>query len=264
MAEAERRMRPALAGPPGEQPCVWVTAGVLSYRPCDREFDCEACPLYQALRSGHGDEGVHGTRAAGAGRGDDPVERYMAALGAGCALHLDRAYTAEGLWVERQADTVAVGLDDYTLRLLHPVDEVVLPRPGGSMRRGAPGAWISRGRHVVALRSPVAGEVLEVQAHPALAVPAQGGGDGRWWFRMAPREDPDGVPGLLRDEALLRWYLGRVRTVRVQLDAAMAPPSAALAGPALADGGIPALDLEIVLGRERFDTLLGTLFPLQS
>jgi len=259
--DGERRM-PGAGGDPAGEPCVWVSAGVLSWRPCDREFDCEACPLYAALRAGHEDPAAVAARpAAGA---DDPVGRTMMALGAGCTLHLDRAYTTEGLWVESDGREARVGPDDWTLRLLHPVSDVVLPRPGVWMRHGAAGAWVNRGRHVVAFRGPVAGEVLEVNPAPALAVPAHDGGQDRWWFRLRAHEDIAAAPGLLRDEALLRWYLGRVRAVRAQLDAAMAPPTAAAVGPALADGGIPAPDLEIVLGRERFDTLLATLFPLQS
>jgi len=261
MADSEARMHPARGDPSLEQPCVWVSAGVLSWRLCDREFDCEACPLYQALRAGHGDPDAAGATAAAPGA-DDAVGRYMAALGAGCTLHLDRAYTMEGLWLERTPTAVEVGPDDYTLRLLQPVTDVVLPRPGVWLRHGAPGACANRGRHAVAFRNPVAGEVLEVNPRPVVAVPPHDGGDGaRWWFRLRAHEDTGTAPGLLRDEALLRWYLGRVRAVRAQLDAAMGPPGAASA-PALADGGIPVLDLEIVLGRERFDTLLGTLFPL--
>ncbi len=30
--------------------CIWMLAGVLTYRLCDREYDCERCPLDAALR----------------------------------------------------------------------------------------------------------------------------------------------------------------------------------------------------------------------
>jgi len=30
--------------------CVWMDAGVLTYRLCDRDFDCAHCPLNAALR----------------------------------------------------------------------------------------------------------------------------------------------------------------------------------------------------------------------
>jgi hypothetical protein len=29
--------------------CVWMDAGVVNYKLCDRGFDCERCPLDQAL-----------------------------------------------------------------------------------------------------------------------------------------------------------------------------------------------------------------------
>jgi glycine cleavage system H lipoate-binding protein len=251
-----------------ELPCVWVTAGVLSYRLCDREYDCEGCPLYQALRRGGTGEAATGdTRApctASVG-GDDPVGRYLAELGSGCALHLDRPYDAEGLWMEvERSGELRIGMDDYTLRLLQPVDDVVLPRVGVWLRHGASCALLNRGRLAIALRCPVAGEVVEVHPRPALAPPRSAeGAEDRWWFRLSPHESVAAAAGLYRNEALLSWYLGRVRAVRNHLTAVMLPPAERLAGPALADGGLPAGDLEVVLGRERFEALVAVLFPVQ-
>jgi glycine cleavage system H lipoate-binding protein len=247
-----------------ELPCVWVSAGVLSYRLCDREYDCEGCPLYLALRGG-GAAAVAGDGAArspdAAPGGDDPVARYLAELGAGCTLHLDRAYSAEGLWMERESSgadgELRIGMDDYTLRLLQPVDNVVLPRPGVWLQHRAPCAWVNRGRLAIALRCPVAGEVIEVDPRPALGPPAS------WWFRIKPHESVALAAGLYRNEALLSWFLTRVRAVHQQLDAAMAPPEGGALGPALSDGGLPTRDLEAVLGRERFEALVGALFPIQ-
>ncbi len=33
-----------------EARCVWMLAGVLSYRLCNRAFECDRCPLDRALR----------------------------------------------------------------------------------------------------------------------------------------------------------------------------------------------------------------------
>lgn len=33
-----------------DRTCIWMDAGVLTYRLCDRDFDCEHCPLDSALR----------------------------------------------------------------------------------------------------------------------------------------------------------------------------------------------------------------------
>lgn len=37
---------------PPTEACVWMTAGLLSYKLCDRQFDCDHCPLDAALRGG--------------------------------------------------------------------------------------------------------------------------------------------------------------------------------------------------------------------
>jgi glycine cleavage system H lipoate-binding protein len=251
-----------------ELPCVWVSAGVLSYRLCDREYECEGCPLYQALRGGSAfavsADGIESAPASFPGA-QDPVGRYLEELGAGCTLHLDRAYSAEGLWLQnKQSEEVEIGLDDYTLRLLQPVDSVVLPRAGVWLSHRAPCAWVNRGRLAIALSCPVAGEVLEVHSRPVLTPPRSGGDtEPRWWFRLKTHEPVAAAAGLYRNEALLHWFLGRVRAVRGQLDAVM-NPQPGMAGPALADGGIPTKDLEMVLGRERFEALVGTLLPLKG
>jgi glycine cleavage system H lipoate-binding protein len=250
-----------------ELPCVWVTAGVLSYRLCNHEYDCETCALYRALQEGGPDAAAAGAGAAtpGAIVGDDPVGRYLAELGAGCSLHLDRAYSAEGLWMETEpGGDVRIGLDDYTLRLLQPVQDVVLPRVGAWLQHRAPCAWVNRGRLAIALRSPVAGEVVAVHPRPALAPPrGDDRPDDRWWFRLRPHESVTAASGLYRNEPLLSWYLGRVRAVHEQLNAVRRPATDPAVGPVLNDGGLPADDLEAVLGRERFEALVGTLFPMQ-
>lgn len=247
-----------------ELPCVWVSAGVLSYRPCDRDFECEGCPLYLALRGRSAAESAGDSASPASTYQDDAVERYLAELGYGCALHLDRAYGADGLWLAGEpGDDLRVGLDDYTLRLLQPVDDVVLPRVGVWLNHGAPCAWVNRRRLQVALHAPVAGEVVAVHPGPVVGPPRRGEGVGeRWWFRIKPHEPVAAAAGVYRNEALLGWYLGRVRAVRDQLAAVLNGPEAAAVGPALADGGLPARDLETVLGHGRFEALVGALFPM--
>jgi glycine cleavage system H lipoate-binding protein len=247
-------------------PCVWMSAGVLSYRLCDREYECESCPLHQALIGGAKDAlpPEVATSAGSDSAGDDPIGRFLSALGAGCTLRLDRPHSAEGLWLQSEpTGTLRVGLDDYTLRLLQPVADVVLPKVGTWLRHGAPCAWIHRGRLAIVLHSPLAGEVVEVHPCPVLAPPAGGeDAEGRWWFRLNPHETLGMATGLRRNEALLDWFVGRVRAVHAQANAAMRPSAAGAVGAALADGGMPSDDLEMVLGRERFEALVGTLFPL--
>lgn len=35
---------------PAVLPCVWMSAGLVAFKLCDREGECESCPFDQAMR----------------------------------------------------------------------------------------------------------------------------------------------------------------------------------------------------------------------
>jgi hypothetical protein len=79
--------------------CVWVSAGVLHHHMCDRDFDCDTCPLHQAL--------------------SPPTKR---AGGQSAQWPNDRIYTDNHLWLEKTSDRSArIGLTSLATQLLHPV-----------------------------------------------------------------------------------------------------------------------------------------------
>lgn len=36
--------------PEGVLPCVWMSAGLIAFKLCDREGECESCPFDRAMR----------------------------------------------------------------------------------------------------------------------------------------------------------------------------------------------------------------------
>lgn len=255
-----RRDRPELL------PCVWVGAGVLSYRLCDRAYDCEGCDLFRALR---GDLTPPGATADGGEPprhdGDD-IDRYCCQLLAGCTLQLDRYYSPGHLWVRPDGDDdVVVGLDGHVLRVLYPVEAVTPPRRGTWLRRHEPCGWIVRGHRSVPLPAPLSGEILQVNAGygNALRAPPPGGAGDAWLLRVRAHEPPDAVPDLARGEDALVRYLAEVRLIKRALRAAADEGDGGAVGAALADGGVPEPDLERVLGTARFDALVEALFRVQ-
>lgn len=251
-----------------EPPCIWAQAGVLSYRPCDRHYECDTCPLFQTLRGGPAPaeapqvvvEPVSPAQAAL----DAQVNLHLSRLIAGCTLHLDRAYSAGHWWVDAsRAPDLTLGIEGLILRVLHPVDDILGPPVGVWLRRSEPCGWIRRGHATIPLHAPIAGEVTAVnfkylemlRVWSGLAV-----GDD-WLIRMRAHEDPETVAGLYRgDEALTRLHKN-LQLLKSALREAAARQVEGV-GVALADGGEPQLDLEAVLGRDKFTELLDTIFPL--
>jgi len=267
-------MLSAPTGPTPERPCIWVAAGVLSYRLCDRDYDCEHCELHRAL-GGESDLPVLGVGiplgdSDRLPHGQDPVEEqvatYMGSLLSGCTLHLDRYHTADHFWLEPCEDgDILAGLDPQVWRVVRPIDHITTPQLGVWMKRGDPCGWVTRGRLSVSLRAPISGEVTAVnQAHggegasppdPTLQ------GDG-WLLRIHPHESMTAVPGLLRGEDALQWHLQTIRLIKHYLRGAMVADPTRELGQTLADGGAVQLDLAQVLGADRFEALVQDLFQM--
>lgn len=247
-----------------DAPCVWMLAGVLNYRLCDRNYECETCELYHALHgdpaSDLSDAGSGGMEGAGA---SDLADRHLRRLTVGCALHLDRAYSRSHFWIERHAEgnQLDVGLAAHVLRALHPLDDLVMPRTGVRLKRGEPCGWLTRGRVSIPLTVPISGDVRDRNENAIEAVRRSGGmSDGRWLFRVDPLEDLDHVPGLAHGEEAIAGYLGTLHLLKRYLLEALSPPDTCEVGRTMADGGTAAPDLEAVLGRERFERLVDELF----
>lgn len=265
-----------------ELPCIWVMAGVLSYRPCDRDYECESCELFHALRGGGAAAAVQplldraaAAVAAASDRAAPPpqddaavdgqVNPYVWRLLEGCQLHLDRPYSPGHCWLrEEEGGEVAVGLDGHVMRMLHPVDEIVAPRVGVWLKRGEPCGWITRGHSAIPLDTPLCGEVLAVNDRYRSAVrrgKSTGDGD-QWLFRLAAHEALSDVPELYRGERTLLWFLEKIRILKRHLREAVTPGAPAELGVTMSDGGTPP-HVERVLGRERFEALVEELFHMQ-
>ena len=194
--------------------CVWMTAGVLTFRLCDRGYDCDRCLVNQALCEGSAPAGRSSRTAAGS--------ETLQAQGSEVAFHLSRHgfYDRNHTWVQvGHGGTVRVGLDDLGRRLLGRVFRVILPEPGGVVREGEP-AWTFIGEAGEAgIASPVAGRVLsrneELIAHPEFLC-----GETRrelWLARIRPTRLRKSLERLLYGRRASAWLHEQVAEVRDRL-----------------------------------------------
>lgn len=257
-------------------PCVWVQAGVLSYRPCHRDFDCESCELFHALRGPvEGRETSGETRSSATPEGasgslntrmigsdvEGEVSAFLDQLAEGCDLHLDLPYSPGHFWLKEMAQgEVLVGFDCQMLRVLFPVEGFILPKPGTWLKRGEAMGWIQRGHLALPLPSPMSGEVLEVNHALVAEIQEQGFpvSQARWLIRLRPHEPLADIPELLRGSSMLSWYQRKLHLVREYLLNAVDP--GVHTGETLNDGGELNRNLEEVLGADPFRELLDRLF----
>ena len=144
----------------GGQTCVWMDAGLLTYKLCDRGFDCEHCPLDAALRG----TACQPAMTAQASRAEDggriATERSEVEAG---PYPDDRLYSQTHTWIQRIDESgrrFRFGLDGF--------GATVLPEPV-HLRLAAPPTRVGAGERVCEIRfqrgglrisSPIEAEVV--------------------------------------------------------------------------------------------------------
>ena len=130
------------------QPCIWMAAGLISYRLCTRDFDCEHCALDVAL---HGGAGTYGN-GAGALHG-----------AAKWVVPDDRLYTASHLWAHAQQYGVwRVGIDAFAAALIGIAESITVDADRSLITPGARLCTIETGLGELALGTPISGRVVDI------------------------------------------------------------------------------------------------------
>jgi len=225
----------------GSMPCIWMSAGLVAYKLCDREFACESCPFDAAMR---------GAKAAPA-----PAPE-LARARLDLPFPTDRTYHSGHVWVRSVGrERVRVGVDAFAAKLLRRIDGVILPPPGTPVRRDASICWLHDADEIASLRSPVTGRISVTHGlirHRPELMSSDPYGEG-WLFEIRVRKErpPKCNGGLLAADAAseLARRQGEALATEVR---AFATEATGLAGPTLADGGVPLDDPIAVLGRRRY------------
>ena len=239
MATKKRPLLPADA-----RPCVWMTAGVVAYKICDREFDCENCPL---------DAGLCGHELPALAReAETAVETDV------FDYPPDRFYHAAHTWARPfERARVRSGIDSFAARLLSRATSVVLPAEGTALQQGRVGFWISEGRRLVPLISPITGRVLkrnlQVQKSPGLVAESP---YGQGWLLEIDCPDWSAQQQRLVDADRMTELVRRQMTSFRKRVSRYSENSDHAVGPTMADGGERLTDVRRILGAVRYRRLI--------
>ncbi len=236
--------------------CVWMTAGILSYHLCDRQFDCDNCPLDRAMRQHFTKPHEQGEEAA-----PSPAPAARSHPSPASRLSDRYLYSNAHLWVFPLKDRmVQIGLEGWFIRLLPAPKEIVMPPAGRRIRRGESCCWISAEGETLTIPSPVEGTVEGVNAalvhSPALLVSAEKEQVPLLYMRVAADEFQKWT--LMTREEAEEAYDRDMQTFRDRLRAELKPPQGL--GPTLADGGESLRDVPDMIGTRRYCEILNTTF----
>jgi glycine cleavage system H lipoate-binding protein len=222
-----------------------MAAGLVNYKLCDRDFDCDHCPLDAALRGDSWQMVSWEVRTPAR----LPADRFPA----------DRLYSTGHLWVqmpESRGGTARIGLDSFAASLLGRLIEVRVP-PGPRDDRLTAELRLDSGPLTLTL--PLRVETTEpntaLHERPDLALtdPYSEG-----WLLAAGGMAAVALDEFLNAEQALEQAQRDLRMFRRHVALEMLAETTDL-GRCMADGGEPLTDLRQILGAARLHSLLRKL-----
>jgi glycine cleavage system H protein len=211
--------------PDKEQPCVWMSAGLIAYKLCNRDYRCEECLFDRVMRN----EAVPDAGPAAGGPAGAPPLQAQGAL----------FYHQNHCWAQVESpDEVRIGINAILAALVSQVKTVVLPNAGDAVAQGQCFAHIIQPRHVVPLISPLTGTVLEtngaLKSGPELIISDPW--DSGWLVTIRPDTLEQDLRTLLCGRTAIEWY--QKREQEAALAGVLFPDhDRAAIGPTLQDGG---------------------------
>jgi glycine cleavage system H lipoate-binding protein len=210
--------------PANKRPCIHHLKGRIGFKPCLQDYRCGNCEFDQFFDDQYS---VHAVVCP-----VDFLEIKGIRVPQGYYFHYGHT------WVRMEnSDEVRVGIDDFALRLLGPLDKILSPLFGKTLEQGRAEIKVIRGEHEAEFLSPVNGVVtamnnsLREMGSLANKNPYQDG----WVMRVKSDDLRDDLKGLMlhnETKAFIGAEVDRLQVLMGQAGAAVA-----------ADGGYPGYDI---------------------
>jgi len=197
-----------------ESVCDWVELGELSYKICNRNFDCERCPLEKALRGFFMDASIITRNSF----------RYFSSLDHLVKIKQSENYyvSSRHVWIEIVGPhEIKLGVDNVAAVVLGAIDDIVLPRAEEKITRGGCCGYVKRGRYNFSIPTPVTGRIKVVNPNLKLAPnqltldPVNNG----WMMIVEPDHLAQELSYCRNGETLFSWYLDEMKWLEYKLSA---------------------------------------------
>ncbi len=210
--------------PLSRRPCIHHMKRRIEFRSCTNEYMCGDCQFDQYFHDHHAVYALV--------KPVDVLDIQGFKIPQGYYLH--RGHT----WMKlEEGSEVRVGLDDFAMRLLGPLDSIESPLVGKEVSQGNSGIRINRGQHKAEVLSPVSGVVTAIN-HKLMedgGMAGSGPYSEGWIMRVHSKFLRDDVKKLLIGDEAGEYIEKEVKNLYDVIEEE--------AGPLAADGGLLTEDI---------------------
>jgi glycine cleavage system H lipoate-binding protein len=249
--------------------CCWMQAGVVDYKLCDHDYDCEHCQFDQVL---HGrvttpvadspeflaTGSIERNRAQHVRRNRTEGTSIL-----GCEVASPLFYHPGHTWARiEDGGCVRTGLDDFARRILGRPYLITLPEPGTTLRFGEGGWNFTHQAGVSTLVAPVSGRVKEINlalAQQPTLISRDPYGEG-WALLIEPTDLKGCLKRLLYGPKVTQWYQRDFEKLYEKVNELSNRSD--FAGPTMNDGGSLIEDFRNALTADQLRQVIDYFFPL--
>ena len=211
-----------------------MTTGFISYKLCDKNYQCEICPFDQAIKNEESGEGNFQESEDDWAEGSlkmDPSVRINGSI----------FYHPDHCWVKvDHPEKVKIGIDDLIARLITNVKVVILPRVGSFIGQGECCAHVIQEDYILPVIAPLSGTIQAVnprlKKEPEL-ITDDPKGEG-WLAMIKPDNLESELKNLLFGRKALAWYKSEEKAIIARIDRMLKHNPQSAVGPTMQDGGV--------------------------
>ncbi len=238
--------------PKGERECIWMKAGIILYKLCDRDYQCENCPFDMVM--GNEFKGEELYREPETEMKEEVLMRNSSLQISGSSF-----YHPNHCWVKiEDPEKVKIGVDDFLAQLIINLKAVILPRVGDHISQGEYCFHIIEEDHIIPVVSPLSGTILAVNSrlkkNPELIIndPQKNG----WLVKVKPENLERGLKDLFFGKSASTWR--RREEIRLMTAGnSMLNHARGELGPTMQDGGVISINhLGNLLTSEQYSQIL--------
>jgi len=251
---------------PELQECWWMQAGVVPYKLCDRDYDCDHCPFDEALQGKTAKSRWLSESTTLAPVDQDACKPTINSDSIQCKVAHSLFYHPAHVWARiEEGGAVRTGIDDFGQFLLGKAYSAVLPAPGDEVRQGEDCWRFTHQAGVLRLVAPVSGRVKEVNTSLALRptlINRDPYGAG-WAFLIEPYDLKQCLKRLLYGHNVTNWQNRQVEILS-QAARELYSDEPLTVGVTMPDGGALSDRFLNNTTREQRRRLIAAIFPQSS
>jgi glycine cleavage system H lipoate-binding protein len=251
--------------PVGEVKCIWMTAGIVNYKLCDKKYDCDNCGFYFTAKD---DPSVYERIYPSVSRNNAPElksndyrDRILSFLD-DWSIDEKCQYYPGHIWVKmKDENTALVGIDSLFGKILPKTKNIVEPLIGNILKQDQPGCWVTSNDITFTLKSPLSGIVDKVNENLFLEsdlISQDPFGKG-WLFSLKPTNFDIERKKLINAEKMKFNTERDVLKLKKKLLSVIEPHNEEI-GETMMDGGQALSDIYIIIGKKNYQNIIISLF----